>query len=164
MRILLVALPLFLLACEVRTENSTSRTNIIDSQTTESDVVETRLKEYYERMSERNWKAYEKYFWNGATVTTAWKQPGDTVSTVDVTTIGDFLKETALGPDSQPVFEEKMLNSKITVEKNLCTAWVEYEAKFGKPDSLQQWKGTDVFTLLKHNGEWRIVSLVFESY
>lgn len=114
-------------------------------------------------MSDRNWEKYRSHFWPGATITTAWKQPGDSVVTVDVTTIDDFIKETPQGPDSQPIFEESMLDSEIRSSGNIAEAWVNYKAKFGTKENLAEWSGTDVFTFLRHEGEWKIVSLVFES-
>lgn len=143
-----------LIGCQSKTETQKSEDVL---------AVENRLKNYYEVMSQRDWPVYRSFFWENATITTAWQAPGDSVERVDVTTIDDFIKETPNGPDSQPVFEKRMLDSKITVEGNIAEAWINYEAKFGQPDSLMQWNGTDVFTLLRHEGEWRIVSLVFES-
>jgi hypothetical protein len=153
---------LVLFSCSAeKTDDSTSKTSLFN--TPEGADVEEKLKQYYDDMSNRDWEKYRSHFWDNATITTAWQQPGDSVAIVDVTTIDDFIKETPIGPDSQPVFEEKMKNSKIHVEGNIAEAWVEYEAKFGKRDSLMEWSGTDVFTLLRHDGQWKIVSLVFES-
>jgi len=157
--VILAAISLF--SCTTKTDNSTSTISLTD--TPEGEAVEIKLKEYYKDMSARDWKKYRSHFWNNATITTAWQQPGDSAATVDVTTIDDFIKEAPNGPDSQPVFEEKMTDSKIKVQGNIAEAWVNYEAKFGKPDSLTQWKGVDVFTLMRHNSEWKIVSLVFEA-
>jgi hypothetical protein len=148
-------------SCAEKNDASSSKLSLIN--TAEGAGVEKLLQGYYKTMSARNWQTYRNYFWPGATITTAWSQPGDSVERVDVTTIDDFIRETHLGPDSQPVFEEKMTDSRIEVQGNMANAWVSYEAAFGKPDSLMRWKGTDLFTLLRHNGEWKIVSLVFES-
>jgi hypothetical protein len=163
MKIIIAILPLLLVSCTVKTEtpDSTSTTSLLD--TPEGQAVEDMLKRYYGVMSKRNWVEYEKYFWPGGTITTTWVKPGDSIKTVDVTTIKDFIRETPHGPDSKPIFEEKMLNSVITVENNIATAKVEYEVKFGSENDIDEWKGTDLFTLVRHNGEWRIVSLVFEA-
>lgn len=159
-RLLLLIAGIFLFACTKKTDDSTSTVSLIN--TPEGASVEAELKEYYRHMSDRDWEKFRSHFWKNATITTTWQQPGDSVAMVDVTTIDDFIKEAPLGPGSQPVFEEKMLESKINVQNNIADAWIKYEAKFGKPDSLVTWTGTDVFTLLRHNGQWKIVSLVFE--
>jgi len=129
----------------------------------ENAVLEKLLVSYYNDMSQRDWKKYRNYFWDNATITTAWQKPGDTAVRVHVITIDDFIVQTPQGPDSQPVFREQMKKSSIEIKNNLAAAWVEYDAEFGKPDSLMKWSGTDVFSFLKNNGEWRITSLVFES-
>jgi hypothetical protein len=131
--------------------------------TGEAKVIEEKLRNYYEDMSARDWKKYRSHFWDQATIATAWQTPGDSLARVDVTTIDDFIEEAPAGPGSQPVFEEYMTQSKIEVRGTLAVAWANYEAKFGKPDSLMQWKGIDVFTFLFHENEWKIVSLTFES-
>jgi hypothetical protein len=161
MKLLVFLSMLLLCSCNRTSENSSSRISVFD--TPEGAAVEEKLKAYYTDMSNRDWKKYRQHFWDGATITTAWRQPADSLATVDITTIEDFIKETPRGPDSQPVFEERMKNSTIQVRGNLAEAWVDYDAKFGKEDSIAQWSGTDVFTFLRHRGEWKIVSLVFES-
>jgi hypothetical protein len=125
-------------------------------------AIEKQLRTYYLDMTSRDWQKYKSHFWDHATITTAWQAPGDSVAEVDVTTIDDFIREAGAGPDSKPVFEETMKSSKISVRGNIAEAWVEYDAKFGTTDSLMQWSGTDVFTLLRNKEEWKIVSLVFE--
>jgi hypothetical protein len=158
----LCALVLTLLAgCKEQTDQSTSKVSLLN--TPEGKGVEDRLRMYYTDLSSRDWEKFRTHFWKDATITTAWKAPGDSLPAVDVTTIDDFIKEAPLGPGSQPVFEEKMKDSRVQVQGNIAEAWVEYEAKFGKPDSLLEWSGTDVFTFFRHNGEWKIVSLVFEA-
>jgi hypothetical protein len=158
-RILLVIMLVF--SCTEKPEDGTSTTSLLN--TPEGAAVEKRLKQYYIDMSARDWKKYRAHFWDNGTITTLWKHPDDSVAKVDVTMIDDFVKETPNGPDSQPVFEEKMKNSKISVQGNIAEAWVEYDAKFGTNEKLTEWSGTDVFTLMRHEGEWKIVSLVFES-
>jgi hypothetical protein len=160
-RLLIVLTVIFTVSCTKKSENSTSTISLTD--TPEGSGIEKLLNNYYQTMSARNWTQYRDYFWPGATITTAWIQPGDSIETVDVTTIDDFIRETPMGPDSKPVFEEKMTDFRIEVQGDLAQAWVSYEATFGKPDSLMHWQGTDLFTLLRHNGNWKIVSLVFES-
>ena len=160
-RVSIVITLIFLFSCTRKTENGTSTTSLLN--TPEGAAIEERLRRYYQDMSDRDWQKYREHFWKNATITTVWQQPGDSAAAVDITTIDDFIRETPNGPDSKPIFEEKINDSKITVQNNLAQAWVKYDAKFGTPDSLTQWSGTDVFTLLRHQGEWKIVSLVFES-
>ena len=127
------------------------------------DSLQDFLNRYYETMSSRNWSAYRDFFWGNATLTTVWQTPESEKPAVMVTTIGDFIRQTPQGPDSQPIFEELMTGKpEIKRSGNLATAWSTYKAKFGTEDDLMRWTGTDVFTLMRHEGQWKIVSLVYE--
>lgn len=127
------------------------------------DRINELLIDYYQTMSDRHWKSYKEFFINDATLTTIWKEETDSMPKIFTNSITDFIKKTNEGPDSQPVFEEKMLNSEIDVNKNLALAWVSYEAKFGTKDNLMKWNGVDLFSFIRYNNEWKIVSIVFES-
>jgi hypothetical protein len=129
----------------------------------EQDSIRQNILAYYKDMSDRSWGRYRSHFWDNATITTVWQRPGDSSRRVHVITIDEFIRDTPNGPDSKPVFEETMLGSEVAVTGNLSVVWARYEAKFGSRDSLARWQGTDVFTLLRFGGTWKIVSLVFES-
>ena len=157
LKVLLLSLVVLFSCCVNRDE---TRTSVVSG---EEEVLEQILKSYYADMSARDWNKYRTYFWDQATITTAWQRPADSAVRVHVIGIDEFIRKTPEGPDSQPVFSEKMSGASIEVRNNLATAWVDYDAEFGTPDSLMRWSGTDVFTFLRHEGEWKIVSLVFES-
>lgn len=163
-RFLIIVLGICTFSCTVKKEGPEDTTSAVpSSDTTQRMAIENLLLQYYTDMTNRDWPRYRDHFWAHGTITTTWQQPGDSTATVDVTTIDDFIKETPNGPDSKPIFEERMNSSEVKIKGNIAEAWVKYEAKFGTKDSLMQWTGTDVFTLLRHNGTWKIVSLVFES-
>ncbi|MCA6079095.1 nuclear transport factor 2 family protein [Fulvivirga sedimenti] len=121
------------------------------------------LYDYYNVMSSRDWEVYREFFWKDATLTTIWQSPKDSLPEVLVNTIDAFIRQTPQGPDSEPIFEEKPTYITTEIQGNLATAWVNYEARFGSEENLNEWTGTDLFTLMKHQGEWRIVSLAFSS-
>ena len=54
-----------------------------------------------------------------------------------------------------------MTGAKVRFTGNLAQVWATYEARFGDPDDVQEWNGIDAFTLMKHNGRWRISSLAY---
>ncbi len=120
------------------------------------------LRQYYADLSARDWKAFADHFWPGATITTIWQPEAETSQRVFVSTIPEFVAQAPKGPGSKPIFEEKMTGAMVTLKGNLAQAWAGYEAKFGEPGKVAEWTGTDAFTLMKHEGRWRIVSLVFE--
>lgn len=130
---------------------------------TSNQELETFITDYYSVMSQRDWKAYEAFFAEKATLTTIWQGPDDLKPTLLTNTITEFLAQTENGPDSQPIFEERPIKINIAREKNLASAWVYYEAKFGTSDNLIRWKGYDLFSLLKFNNKWHIISITYIS-
>ncbi|MBT8401522.1 MAG: nuclear transport factor 2 family protein [Rhodothermia bacterium] len=124
-------------------------------------LIEDRVADYYDAMSNRDWPAYREFFWPGATLTTAWQPPDETSSRVIPTTIEAFIEQTDLGPDSAPVFEERLLEQEATIRGPIAVVFATYEARFGDDDSVITWRGTDAFTWLNHQDEWRIASLVY---
>ena len=121
------------------------------------------LNQYYQTMSSRQWSAYRGFFWDKATLTTIWATDSTSAPTVQISTIDEFISKTGEGPDSQPIFEESMTSVDIQIKKNLAQAWATYDAKFGNKEELMEWSGMDLFSLMKHEGEWKIVSLAFSS-
>ncbi len=138
-----------------------SASSTSEVQTTQ--IIHQFLYDYYNVMSNRNWDAYREYFWQNATLTTIWQTPGDSVAKVQVSTIDEFIQKTPEGPDSEPIFEEKPTYITTEIQGNLAIAWVNYEARFGSESNLSEWTGTDLFTLMQHDGKWRIVSLAFSA-
>lgn len=134
----------------------------VDDTSSEQEIHRI-LENYYKTMSGRDWKLYADFFSANATLTTIWQAPGDSLPKLTTYTITDFLSQTKDGPDSQPIFEERMLDAKVSTRQNLASAWVEYDAKFGSKDNLLEWKGNDLFSLIKFENEWKIVSIVYES-
>ncbi|MDX1684289.1 MAG: nuclear transport factor 2 family protein [Saprospiraceae bacterium] len=139
----------------------------VNAQSTESlegvAEVDSFLHHYYSVLSERDWQAFEQCFWKDATLTTVWQTSKDSVPKVFTNSITEFLAQTSQGPDSQPIFEESPTTIEVEVRGNLARAWVNYKAKFGSEADLLEWKGVDLFSLLRHDGEWRIVSVVYEN-
>lgn len=126
--------------------------------------LEQLIIDYYDIMSDRDWAAYAEYFTEKAVLTTVWQAPQDSVPTMNLNTISDFLAHTAEGPDSQPIFEEKPTEIEISRRgEDLAAAWVRYDAKFGTEAQLMTWSGYDLFSFIKYGGEWKIASLTYAS-
>jgi hypothetical protein len=125
--------------------------------------IRAELESYYADFSARDWDAFESHFWPGATLATIWQPPGQPAPMVEIVTIPEFLARTDEGPDSMPIFEERMTGAFIIVDGPLAQAWVDYDAKFGEEGDLFEWSGIDAITLLRHAGEWRIVSISYAS-
>ncbi len=119
------------------------------------------LDSYYLAFSDRDWPRFEDHFWPGATMTTIWTPPGETGPRVVASTIPEFVAQAPDGPGSREIFEESLIAAEITIEGDLAQAWVRYRARFGDPGAIAEWEGIDAFTLLNHDGEWRISSLSY---
>ena len=125
------------------------------------DEVRAELLSYYADFSARDWEKFAGHFWPGATLTTVWQPPGEPAPRVVVTSIPEFIAKAPEGPGSKPIFEEKMTSAEMRIHGNLAQVWARYEAKFGEPGQVMEWSGIDAFTLMKHGGRWRIVSLAY---
>jgi len=124
-------------------------------------LVLTEMRAYYRDFSARDWPAFSDHFWDSATITTVWQPEGEDSLRVWTTTVPAFVAAAPSGPGSREIFEESMLDARITVAEDLAQAWVTYEARFGDPGAVQEWRGIDAFTLLRHGGRWRITALAF---
>lgn len=120
-----------------------------------------RVEEYYRTLSARDWEEYRTYFWPNASLTTVWQPPGETAERVVMTSIGDFIENAGAGPDSQPIFEERLISQELRIVENLGQVWAHYEARFGDSSDVATWRGVDAFNWMKHNGEWRIVGMAY---
>ncbi len=125
-----------------------------------SEVLEF-LTGYYDAFSDRDWERFAEHFWTGATITTVWQPPGESGPRVVVTTVPEFVEQAPAGPGSREIFEERMLSAEVRARGNLALVYAKYRARFGDPGDVMEWEGVDAFTLLEHDGEWRIVSLAF---
>jgi len=154
MRRYLLAGLLLLAACEIRRSPPALPAG-------EEQRVRDEVARYYQDMSARDWRAYESHFWPGATLTTVWQPPAERAPRVAIMTIADFLASTGAGPDSKPIFEERLLAQEVRLMGNLAQVWARYEARFGDSTSVATWRGIDAFTWMKHEGRWRIVALAY---
>jgi hypothetical protein len=117
--------------------------------------------QYYRDMSARTWSAYAAHFWPQATLTTVWQPQGESAPRVVITSLEEFLSHTAEGPDSKPIFEERLLSQEARIVGDLAHVWAHYEVRFGDSASVATWRGVDAFTWMKHDGTWRIVALAY---
>jgi len=125
------------------------------------DQVLARVQQYYIDFSRRDWVRYAEHFWPGATLTTIWQPPGEPEPRVVTTTVPAFVEQAPLGPGSKEIFEERMDRAEVRANGYIAQVWATYTARFGDPGAVDEWTGVDTFTLLRHNGEWRIVALAY---
>ena len=119
------------------------------------------LDRYYADFSARKWDRFADHFWPGATLTTVWRPPGASAPLVDSQSVPSFVAKAPSGPDSKPIFEERLVSVDLRITRNLAQAWARYEARFGDSTDVATWRGIDGITLMKHAGRWRITSLAY---
>jgi hypothetical protein len=121
------------------------------------------LQDYYDDFSARDWNAYADHFWPAATLTTVWQPVGLPAPTVVTITLPEFVARAPEGPGSKPIFEERLISADVQAEGDLAQAWARYSARFGDSTEVVEWRGVDAFTLMRHGGRWRIISLAYTS-
>lgn len=119
------------------------------------------LSSYYESFSARDWPRFADHFWPGATITTVYQPEGQSTPRVVAHTVPEFVAAAPMGPDSREIFEERMLAAEVRVRGDLASVFARYRARFGDPGDISEWAGIDSFSLMKQDGEWRIVALSF---
>lgn len=119
------------------------------------------LERYYRDLSGQDFDLLRRDFWTDATLTTTWQSEGADTAEVTVITVDEFIEEAPNGPGSKSIFEERMTSADVRVHGDLAQIWAHYDARFGDPGEIFEWSGIDAFTLLRHDGEWRIAALVF---
>ena len=157
---LIFAAAIFISACSI--ENYTEREEAAfadDSPSAEEAAILARLSAYYTDFSARDWDLFASHFWPEATIATAWAPSGETE--ILIQTVEEFVVQAPEGPGSAEVFSETMESAEVSVSGDVAQAWVRYSARFGNPGAVNEWRGTDSFSLLRVDGTWRIASLVF---
>lgn len=125
------------------------------------DQVLAVLEQYYADLSARDWPRFREHFWPGATLTTVWQPPGEPEPRVVTSSVDAFIQAAPQGPGSKPIFEEKMTHAEVRATGTVAQVWAHYQARFGEPGAIDEWTGVDAFTLLRHEGRWRIVALSY---
>jgi hypothetical protein len=135
-------------------------TEAVEAARTEAEVRAALLR-YYADLTARDWRAFREHFWSPGTLATIWQPPGRSRTMVELVPVDTFIARAPQGPDSKPIFEERMTGIVVRSHGNLAQAWATYTARFGEPGNVATWEGIDAFTLLRHDGTWRIVSLSY---
>ncbi len=135
-------------------------TEALEAARTDAEVRAVLLR-YYADLNARDWRAFRTHFWPHGTMATVWQPPGAPRTTVEAIPVDTFIARAPQGPDSKPIFEERMTGVVVRSQGNLAQAWATYTARFGDPGNVATWEGIDAFTLLRHEGVWRIVSLSY---
>ncbi|MBT8221349.1 MAG: nuclear transport factor 2 family protein [Bacteroidia bacterium] len=157
-RVFQILLLLMLTACQSDKTDSTSGINWVAA---DKDQISEMIATYYQDLSDRNWQAFDDHFWDRSIMATVWQPDANSDPQLYTETTVDFIKQAHMGPGSKPIFEEKMTDIKINQHGDLAVVWASYDAKFGDAENIDTWSGIDAFSLLRHKGEWKIISLSY---
>jgi hypothetical protein len=121
------------------------------------------LEGYYADFGARNWTAFAGHFWPGATIATIRKPTGAPRETVVVTLVDEYVTSaSSAGANATPI-TIKLTARDVRRDGILAQVFARFDANVQAQGELHTWHGVDAFTLMKHDGEWRIASLVIGS-
>lgn len=153
---LFILLVIFISSCS-ESSNSIEQQWVADDK----EVITDRIQTYYNDLSDRNWEAFDDHFWDKSIMATVWQATPETDPQLYTETTVEFIKQAHMGPGSKPIFEEKMTDMKVMQHGNLAIVWANYDARFGNENNIDTWSGIDAFSMLRHKGEWKIISLSY---
>ena len=121
------------------------------------------LEGYYADFGAHNWTAFAGHFWPGATIATIRKPVGAPRETVVVTLVDEYVANAGgAGVDTTPI-AIKLTARDVRVDGFLAQVLARFDANLEAKGEHHTWHGVDAFTLMKHDGEWRIAALVIGS-
>jgi len=134
-----------------------------DADPAQRDAVAAVVRAYYEAFNSRDWDALAVQFWDDAQILTVWQRPGEVGDRMVATSVKQFVAEAPRHAADRSDFEMRMLEADIRIFGNLAVAWVPYGASLTRDTGQAEWQGADAFTLLRHEGDWKIAALAFAS-
>lgn len=129
---------------------------------TELEVYDV-LERFYRDFAHGDWNAMGARFWPGASVIAIRRREQDTEKHVVSEPIEACLERMRAQVARTKPLEIAFVEYRIEPAGGIAQASIHYSAIDASGDAPQTWSGTDAFTLVRHEGEWRIASLVFGS-
>jgi len=122
--------------------------------------VQAALQLHYQRYAARDWRAFRRTFWPGATIGMRGTPPGERSERVWLRTVDEFARRQGEGQGRASVIGERVVHMHVTGYGDVADAWVIAERKAAvRRDSIRMVRGIDAFHLVREGTEWRIVSL-----
>lgn len=119
------------------------------------------LDAFYRDFAAGDWPRVADHFWPGATLVTIRSPSLGAPPTVVVLRIEDYVARQGAGGRAAPLKLE-MRTQRIETLGSIGSAVAQYDALDPSGAQSQGWRGADMFSLVLHDGQWRIASLVFE--
>jgi hypothetical protein len=128
----------------------------------EKAVIET-MQRCYQSLSSRDFLALRQCFWPQAIITTYWKRtPKSKAPEVYVQYLEEFIVNASKSFGQLTQFSQVSRSHEINQYDNIAQVWSVYEMKFTtKEGKAMTWRGVDMFHLMRHEGQWKIVALTY---
>ncbi len=124
--------------------------------------VRSLLDSYYRDYAAGDGAALAEHFWPDATLTTIRSRAFGENSSVVVMRVHDYVRQhMGAGVRATPLRIE-IEPPRIDRIGAVASAVTCYHAVDPSGHEAQSWRGADLFSLVRHDGRWRIASLVFE--
>jgi len=122
--------------------------------------VQAALRLHYQRYAARDWRAFRRTFWPGATIGQRGTPPGERGERAWIQTVDDFARRQAEAQARPSVLGERVLHMHVTGYGDVADAWVIAERRVSvRRDSVRILRGVDAFHLIRDGTEWRIAGL-----
>jgi len=122
--------------------------------------VQAALRLHYARYKARDWGAFRRTFWPGATIGGRGTPPGERAERVWIQTVDDFVRHQGSGQGRAAAIGERPVHLHVTGYGDMADAWVISERRVSeRRDSVRVVRGIDAFHLVRDDTNWRIVSL-----
>ena len=122
--------------------------------------VQAALRLHYARYAARDWGAFRRTFWAGATIAGRGTPPGERLERVWIQTVDDFVRHQREAQSRPSVIGERPVHLHVTGYGDVADAWVISERRVSeRRDSVRVVRGIDAFHLVRDDTNWRIVSL-----
>jgi hypothetical protein len=121
------------------------------------------LERFYRDFAHGDWSSMGERFWPGASVIAIRRREQDGEKQVVTESIEACIERLRAQVSRTKPLEITFDEYRIEPTGAIAQASIKYSAIDTSGDAPQSWSGTDAFTLVRHEGEWRIASLVFGS-
>jgi len=120
------------------------------------------LERYYDGFAAGDWSRVAENFWPNATIVTIRSPDMGAPPTVVSMRIEDYVARHADSGVRPSPLKLTLDLPRTETNGSVSSVFVRYRAVDPSGADEQSWRGVDLFSLVRHEGEWRIASLVFE--
>ena len=124
--------------------------------------VRALLDQYYLDYAAGNGAALAGHFWPDATLATIRSRAFGEGSSVVVMRVDDYVRQHMGDGARATPLRIALEPPRIETIGSVAIAVTHYRAVDPSGHEAQSWQGADLFSLVRHDGSWRIASLVFE--